>query len=170
MGRMASSFSSLLRRSRWWLRTTCRANPFVSVETLEACALIGQHLLAAGNDAGFRGSQSLELGDVWNYSCPRSPDWDGDVESWTASEGTSLSEQCEDNVESLALSVMTQDQSGEKISLFLGNWELEKVDLSCHIVLDMLGQEVYVAWWLDCCCQEALCHSKKGLSLTVDGL
>ena len=42
---MASSFSSFSRRSRSWLRTTCRPNPFVSAETLKACALIGLHFL-----------------------------------------------------------------------------------------------------------------------------
>ena len=47
--------------------------------------------------------------------CPKSADWDGEVESWTESEGTSSSVQCEHNMESLALSAMEQDQSGEKI-------------------------------------------------------
>ena len=59
------------------------STPFVSSETLKACALIGLHLLAAGDDAGFSCCQSPELGDMWKYSCPKSPDWDGDVESWT---------------------------------------------------------------------------------------
>ena len=35
------------------------------------------------------------------------------------SKGTSSAEQCEHNVESLALNVMEQDQSEEEISLFL---------------------------------------------------
>ena len=39
------------------------------------------------------------------------------------SEGTFSSEQCEHNVESLALNVMEQDQSGENISLFLEDWK-----------------------------------------------
>ena len=50
------------------------------------------------------------LGDMWRYGCPKSPDWDGDVESWTESEGTSSSEQCEHSVESLALNATEQDQ------------------------------------------------------------
>ena len=66
----------------------------------------------------------------------------GNVGSWTESEGTSSSEQCEHNVESLALNVMEPDQSGEKISLFLEDWELASVALSCHIALDMLCQEM----------------------------
>ena len=53
---------------------------------------------------------------MWRDGSPKSPDWDSEVESWTGSEGTSSSEQCERNVESLALNVKGQEQSGEKIS------------------------------------------------------
>ena len=42
--------------------------------------------------------------------------------------------------------------------------------LSCHTALDMLCQEMHDAWWRGCRCEEAICHSKKSLSLTVDGL
>ena len=38
-----------------------------------------------------------------------------------------------------------QDQSGEKISLFLEDWELARVALSCHIALVMLCQEMHEA-------------------------
>ena len=67
-----------------------------------------------------------------------------DVEPWTESEGTSSSEQCERNVESLALDATGQDQSGAR-SLFLEDWELVMVALSCHIALDMLCQEMHEA-------------------------
>ena len=73
----------------------------------------------------------------------KSPDWDGDVDSWTESEGTSSSEECAYNAESLALNVVGQDQSGEKISLFLEDWGLGRVASSCHISLDMLCQEMH---------------------------
>ena len=92
-------------------------HPFVSAEKLKACALISLHYLAAEGEDGSSGSQSPDLGDTWRYGCPKSPDWDGNVGSWTESEGTSSSEQCEHNVESIALNGMGQDQSGEKISL-----------------------------------------------------
>ena len=49
----------------------------------------------------------------------KSPDWDSDVESWIESEGASSSELCEHNVESLAINVIVQNWSGEKMSLFL---------------------------------------------------
>ena len=114
------------------------SNPFVSAEMLKAYALIGLHLLAAEGEAGSSGSQSSDSGDVWRYGCPKSPDWNGNVGS--ESEGTSSSEQCEHNVESLALNVMGQEQSGGKA-------------LSCHIALDMLCQEMHEVWSLGCCCQ-----------------
>ena len=118
----------------------------VSAKTLKACALIGLHLLAAEGEGGSSGRQSPDLGDIWKYGCPKRPDWEGDVESWTGSEGTPSSEQCDHNVESRVLSVMGQDQSGEKISLFLEDRELGRVALSCHIALDMVCQEMHEAW------------------------
>ena len=45
--------------------------PCVSAETLEWCALIGLHLLAADYEVGSSGSQSLDLGDLWRYSYPK---------------------------------------------------------------------------------------------------
>ena len=35
---------------------------------------------------------------------------------------------------------------GDKISLFLQDWELAKVALSCHMALDMVCQEMHEAW------------------------
>ena len=84
--------------------------PLVSAETLKACALTGLHLLAAEDEAGSSGSQSPDLGDMWGYGCQKSSDWDSDVESWTESEGIFSSDQCEHDVESLALNVVEQDQ------------------------------------------------------------
>ena len=48
-------------------------NPCVSAETLKACALIGLHLLAADYEVGSSGRQSLDLGDMWKYGCPKCP-------------------------------------------------------------------------------------------------
>ena len=127
------------------------------------CADLVLHPLGAENEAGPSASQSPDLGDMWRYGCPESLDWDSDFESWTESEGTSSTEQCEHHVESLAPDVMGQDQSGEKMSLFLEDWELGRVALSCHIAVDMLCQEMQEAWQLGCCCHEARCHSKESL-------
>ena len=93
-------------------------NLCVSAETLDACALIGLHLMAADYEVGLNGSQYLDFGDMWRYGYPNSLDWGGIVGSWTENEGTSSSEQCEHNVGSLALTVMGHNESGEKISFF----------------------------------------------------
>ena len=120
--------------------------PFVSPETLNARALIGLHLMAEENASVSSGSLSPRLGDTWRYGCPKSPDWDSDVDSWTDSEGTSSSQLCEHNVESPALHIIGQNWSGEKISLFLEDWELARVALSCHIALDILCPEMHEDW------------------------
>ena len=70
----------------------------------------------------------------------------------------------------LLLHVIGQNWSGEKVSLFLEDWELAGVALSCHIALDVLCQEMHEACWLGCRCPVPLCHSKESLSLTVDRL
>ena len=46
---------------------------------------------------------------------------------------------------------------GDKISLFLLDWELAKVVLSCLIALDMLCQKMREAWQLFCGSQMSLC-------------
>ena len=56
------------------------------------------------------------------------------------------------------------------MSLFLEDWELASVALSCHIALDMLCQEMHEAWMLGCCCLRGLWSQQESLSLTVDGL
>ena len=89
---------------------------------------------------------SPDQGDRERYGRPKSADLDDDVESWTESGGASSSEQCEYNMESSSLRVMVQDQSGEKVCLFLEDWELARVALSCHIVVDMLCKEMHEAW------------------------
>ena len=95
----------LVREEQVALTKTVPFKPSASAKTLKACALVGLIFLAAKGEAGSGGSQSPDLGDMWRCGCPKSPDWDGDVESWTESEGTSSSQQCEHNVESLALNV-----------------------------------------------------------------
>ena len=44
---------------------------------------------------------------------------------------------------SLALNAMGQDQSGEHVSLFLEDWELARVGLSCCVALNLLCQEMH---------------------------
>ena len=42
-----------------------------------------------------------------------------------------------------ALHVIGRHGSGNKIFLFLRDWEFAKVALSCHMALDILCQEMY---------------------------
>ena len=63
---------------------------------------------------------------MWRHCCPKSPDWDSDSESLSESEGLSSSDSRGHNVESLALHVIGLNWSGEKVSLFLKDWELAK--------------------------------------------
>ena len=46
-----------------------------------------------------------------------------------------------DNVSNEALYVIELHGAGDKISLFLQDWEAAQVALSCHVALDMLCQE-----------------------------
>ena len=48
-----------------------------------------------------------------------------------------------DNVSNEAVRVIGLHGSGDKLSLFLQDWELAKVALSCHVALDILCQEMY---------------------------
>ena len=71
------------------------------------------------------------------------------------------------NVGNIALHVIELCGPGDKISLFLKDWELAKVASSCHMALDMLCQEMREA---ELPLLRGPCHSNKSLSLTVDGL
>ena len=55
-------------------------------------------------------------------------------------------------MEGIDLNAMEQDQSGEKISLSLEDWELARAALSCRMVLDMLihSKESLLSPWTGC--------------------
>ena len=116
--------------------------PFVPTEMLKACALICLHLMAAEGASGSSGGQSRDLGDAWRNACPRSPGWDSDVDFWTVVDGAPRCEVYEHNSECGALEVIGQDWSGEVVSLFIEDWELGRVALSCHMALDLLCQDM----------------------------
>ena len=122
-----------VRKESMALTKAVPCKPFVSTETLKACALVGLQLLV------------LTLETCGENGCPKSSDWDSDVESWTEGEGTSSSELCEYAVENTTLHVIGQIWSGEKESILLEDWELARMTWSCHIALDMLCQEMHVA-------------------------
>ena len=107
-----------IKKSPFALTEAAQFKPFVPVETLKACALIGLHPMADGESVS-RGGPSLDLGDMWRHGCPTSPNWDSDGEKWSESEGLSSSDFREHNVESHARHVIGLNWSGEKVSLFL---------------------------------------------------
>ena len=84
---------------------------------------------------------------VWGTSGngpSKSPMWESEGVSGSEDESVSSSGSREDNVGNEALHVIGLYWPGDKISLFLQDWELAKVALSCHIALDMLCQEMNV--------------------------
>ena len=103
----------------------------VSAETRKACALIGLHLLAAEGEAG---SSEAVL---------------------KARNGSALARQAtpplavryEHNNEFQAIEVVGQDWSSEVVALFLEDWELGRVVLSCHMTMDLLCREMRDACW-----------------------
>ena len=91
-----------------------RFGPSISAERVKACALMGLHMMAEGNT------------------------WRSDSGSSVSSSGS-----CEGNVGNDALHIIGLHGSSDTISLFLQDWEVAKVALSCHIALDMLCQEMH---------------------------
>ena len=93
-------------------------------------------------------------------------DWDSDGESWTGSEGASSSEQCEHNVESLALNVMGQIWSGEEVSLFAGGLGTCECGLELPQPLTCCARKCMRPGSWVAAAREALFHSKESLSLS----
>ena len=77
---------------------------------------------------------------------PKEPKWESEGEAWSEDESVSSSDSREDNVCNEALHVIGLYGLGDKVSLFLKDWELARVALSCHIALDMLCPEMHEAW------------------------
>ena len=78
--------------------------------------------------------------------CPKSPMWESEGEASSEDESVSSSGSGEGNVGNEALHVIGLYGRGGKISLFLKDWELAKVALSCRMALDTLCQEMHEAW------------------------
>ena len=96
------------------------------------------------------------LGDEREMACPKSPMWVSGDEAWSEDESVSSNGSREGNVGTDALHVIGLYGPGDKISLFLKDWELTKVALSWHMALDMLCQEMHEAWQRGCRYREAL--------------
>ena len=61
---------------------------------------------------------------------------------WAGSEDASSLECYEHNVGNLAIEVVGQNWSSGVISLFLEDWEVGRLAVSCHLSMDLLCQEV----------------------------
>ena len=111
---MVSSSSSLLKKEPMVIRELVRFGPSIAVEAVKACALVGVHMMA-------------------------------EDDSWRLDSGSSVpsSDSCEDNVGNEALHVIGLHGPGDKISLFLQDWEVAKAALRCLMALDMLCQELH---------------------------
>ena len=105
-------FFFLLKKEPMVLRELVRFGPSIPVEAVKACALVGLHMMAEE--------------DLWRMDSGSS---------------CSSSSSSENNVGNGALLVIGPHGSGDAIALFLQDWEVVEVALSCHIALDMLCQE-----------------------------
>ena len=115
--------------------------PCISAETVKACALIGLHMMAEENALRSNTDFSPE-GDMWRFDCPKSPVWSSNGVEWAGSEDASSLEYDEHNVGNLAVEVVGQNWSSEVISLFVEDWEVGRVALSCRLSMDLLCQEM----------------------------
>ena len=137
MGRMASSLFFLAQNEPVVASNEVVPNPYVSAGTLKACALIGLHLWASDYEVGSSGSHSPDLGDMWRHGCPVSPERFSSCSTSVTFCGGEEYEQ--------ASQVVGQDWSSEVAVLFLEDWELGRVALSCHMAMDLLRQEMILS-------------------------
>ena len=113
MGRMVSS-SSFKKKEPTAL------SELVEFETVNACALIGLHMMVEENALWLGSDLSPDLGDLWRNGCPKSPEW---ISSGPTSEADYGFEFYEHDVENMAIEVIGQDRSSKVISLFMKDWE-----------------------------------------------
>ena len=84
-----------------------------SAETVKACALNGLHMTAGENALRSDRDSSLDLGEMWEYGCPKGPVWSDDGLEEERGEDTSSTEYYEHNVDNLAIELVGQNWSSE---------------------------------------------------------
>ena len=129
-------FLLLIKEELYVLTKVVEFRPCVTAKTLEACALIGLHMITEEATSSSSSGLSPELGGMWSFGGPRNSFWKGDEGGWTESDCTSSCEAHEHNVESVALEVIGQDLSSEGVSFCTEDGELAREALSCHMALD----------------------------------
>ena len=107
-------FFFLLKKEPRVFSELVRFGPSISAEKVKACALIGLHIMAEEN-------------------------------SWRSDSGSSVSSSSwdENNAGNDALFVIGPHGPGDTTALFLQDWEVAMLALSCHTALDMLCQELH---------------------------
>ena len=97
---------------------------------------------------------------MWRHGCPVSPERFSSCSTSVACCGGEY----EHSNERRAIQVVGQDWSSEVAVLFLEDWELGRVALSCHMAVDLLRQEMIlscVGWPVSleiCCSLNMVCH------------
>ena len=104
---------------------------------LPKCALVALHVIAEEGRGGEDGC-TPDLANEWKLNCPKSQMWEIEDAQWSEDK-VCLQMTLERAMCNEALRVIGLYGPGDKISLFLKDWELAKVALSCHMV--MLCQE-----------------------------
>ena len=95
--------------------------------------------MAAESGSGFSSSCGVfspGVGGIPLLSGPRYPQWKGEF-SCSKNESTVGCELYEHNNECWDVDVIGQDWSSD-VALFLEDWELGRVPLSCHMTVDLL--------------------------------
>ena len=91
------------------------------------------HHIAEEVRGGKGGGRTPDLADMWRCGCPKSPMWKSEDEAWSEDESVSSGVFRENSVCNDALHVIGLQGPGDKVSLFLEDWELARVQSSCHI-------------------------------------
>ena len=68
-------FFFLLKKEPKVLSELVEFGPCFPAETVKACALIGPHMMAEENALQLDWDFSPELGEMWEYGCPKSPEY-----------------------------------------------------------------------------------------------
>ena len=92
-----------------------------------------------------RDGDGFQVPELWKRGFPQSRMWESEGEGWSEDESVPSTVSREGNMCNDALHVIGLHGPGDKTSLFLQDWELAKVALSCHKALDLLCQEMHEA-------------------------
>ena len=79
------------------------------------------HLIAKEGRDGKGAGQTPDLGDTWNFGCPKTPMWESEDEAWYEDKSVSSSVSRENNVCNGALHVIGLCGPGDKASLSLSS-------------------------------------------------